>query len=92
MVVSSLVANAVETGGMTTIWGAGFQPGESVILTVLAVDGGVDKILISAPANDSGAFVVDAEIDLSPGLYTLVGTGSLGSTITSAPLMVSEEK
>ena len=91
-IVTSLVANAVETGGVTTIWGAGFQAGESVTLTVLAVGGGVDKILISAPANDSGAFMVDAEIDLPVGIYTLVGTGSSGSTETSAPLMVAEEK
>ena len=90
--VTSVVANAVETGGTTTIWGAGWQSGESVTLTVIAVDGGVDKILTSAPANGSGAFMVDAEIDLSPGVYSLTGTGSMGSTETSAPLVVSEAK
>ena len=86
------MGKSVETGGITTIWGAGFQPGESVTLTVLAIDGGVDKILITAPANSSGAFMLDAEIDLPPGIYTLVGIGSLGSTETSAPLVVAEEK
>ena len=34
----------------------------------------------------------DAEIDLPPGIYSLVGTGSMGSTETSAPLAVSETK
>ena len=91
-VVTSVVANAVETGGSTTIWGAGWQGGESVTLTVVAVDGGVDKILTSASTNGSGAFMVDAEIDLPPGIYSLVGTGSMGSTETSAPLAVSEAK
>ena len=88
---SSLVANAVETGGTTTIWGAGFHPGESITLTVLAVDGGTDKILISAPANQSGAFMVDVSVELDAGVYTLMGTGSMGSEATAA-LMVSEPK
>jgi hypothetical protein len=91
-VVTSLVANAVEAGGSTTIWGAGFQAGESVTLTVLAVGGGVDKILVSTPANDSGAFMIDTEIDLPVGIYSLVGIGGSGSTETSAPLMVAEAK
>ena len=88
---SSLVANAVEVGGTTTIWGAGFHPGEPVTLTVLAVGGGIDKILISVPANQSGAFMVDANVELAAGVYTLMGTGSMGSEATAA-LMVSEPK
>jgi hypothetical protein len=90
-VVTSLVANAVETGGGTTIWGAGFQSGESVMLTV-PLSGGVVRILTSATANDSGAFMIDADINLPVGIYTLVGTGGSGSTETSAPLMVAEAK
>ena len=86
------MANAVETGGSTTIWGAGFQAGESVTLKVVAVGVGVDRILISTPANDSGAFMIDAEINLPVGIYSLVGTGGSGSTETSAPLMVAEAK
>ena len=88
---SSMVANAVETGGTTTIWGAGFHPGESITLTVLAIDGGTDKILISVPANRSGAFMVDASVELAVGVYTLMGKGSMGSEATAA-LMVSEPK
>ena len=88
---SSLVANAVEVGGTTTIWGAGFHPGEPVTLTVLAVGGGIDKILIAVPANESGAFMVDANVELAAGVYTLMGTGSMGSEATAA-LMVSEPK
>ena len=88
---TSLVANAVETGGTTTIWGAGFRADEAVTLTVLAVGAGVDKILVSVPANMSGAFMVDAKIELDVGVYTLNGTGNLGSEATAA-LMVSEPK
>lgn len=88
---SSLVANAVETGGTTTIWGAGFHPGELITLTVLAIDGGTDKILISVPANPSGAFMVDASAELATGVYTLMGMGSMGSE-SAAALMVSEPK
>ena len=88
---SSLVANAVEVGGNTTFWGAGFHPDETVTLTALAAAQGQDRIIISTPSNSSGAFSVNAEIELDAGVYTVKAIGSMGSEATT-PLLVSEEK
>ena len=71
---------------MTTVYGSGFQSGENVTLTV----GGM--VLGSAAANDTGAFMMDVQIDLALGVHSLVATGDAGSTMTSAPLVVIEEK
>ena len=88
---SSLVANAVEPGGTTTFWGAGFHADETVTLTALAASQGQDTIIISTPSNSSGAFTVNAEIELAVGIYTVKAVGTMGSEAT-APLWVSEAK
>ncbi len=88
---SSLVANAVEPGGTTTFWGAGFHADETVTLTALAASQGQDTIIIATPSNSSGAFTVNAEIELAVGIYTVKAVGTMGSEAT-APLWVSEAK
>jgi hypothetical protein len=85
MPAPSLVANAVETGGMTMVYGSGFPEGEEVTLTASGV------ILASAAANADNAFMVEAEVTLDPGVYTLVATHASGPGVT-ATLLVVEEK
>jgi len=88
---SSLVANSVEPGGETTIWGAGFKPDEWVLLSAEEVAPGVNKGLKGTPANASGAFsVVIGSVDLAEGLYTLRAIGDKGSQAT-APLLVASK-
>jgi hypothetical protein len=88
---TSLVAAAVATGGDTMIWGAGFRPGEAVVVLALAAIASGDHIVIGGAANDSGAFMMEASISLDAGIYTLQATGESGSQAT-APLVVSESK
>ena len=86
---SSLVANPVEPGGETTIWGAGFKPNEWVLLSAAEVAPGVNKGLKGVPANASGAFsIVVDKVDLAEGLYSLWAIGDKGSQAT-APLLVA---
>ena len=91
MPAPSLVANAVETGGMTMVYGSGFTADEEVTLTVMQ-GGGADVILASATAGGAMTFMVEAEVTLDPGLYTLAATRSSGSPGVTAPLLVVEEK
>lgn len=89
---TSLAAGLVATGEETTVWGAGFLPGENVTLVAIGVaaDGG-DKIIIGDAANASGALMVDVVINLDAGIYTLMAVGAKGSR-ASAPLVVVEDK
>ncbi len=89
---TSLLVAEVATGDETTIWGAGFQAGESVALTALAGGtDGTDVILIGGEANGSGALQLTVKISLDAGIYTLSAVGSQGSR-SSAALVVVEEK
>lgn len=90
-VSSSLAAQPVEPGGSTTIWGAGFVPGEFVAVEVIGR--GANRILAGGEANASGAFAFDVTIgeegSLSQeGVYTLKATGDKGSESTG-PLLVA---
>jgi len=79
---SSLAASPAESGGTTTIYGAGFESDEMV--SILA--GG--KILAGGQANSDGAFVIEAKVDLEDGLYTIMASGSSNSEAT-APLLIA---
>jgi len=90
-VSSSLAAQPVEPGGSTTVWGAGFIPGEFVALEVIGR--GANRIIAGGEANASGAFAFDVTIgeegSLSQeGVYTLKATGDKGSESTG-PLLVA---
>ena len=88
---SSLAANPVEPNESTTIWGAGFMPGEFVSVLAVGASAGADRIVAGGEANDSGAFSVEATINLEVGVYTLMAVGSGGSEAT-APLLVATKE
>ena len=75
------------TGELNTFWAAGFAPGETVLLSIL----GGPEILVARDANESGAVMFEAKIDLGPGVYTAIATGELSGRATW-PLIVVEEK
>ena len=90
-VSSSLAAQPVEPGGSTTIWGAGFMPGEFVAIEVKGL--GANRIITGGEVNTSGAFAFDVTISADgplkeEGVYTLKATGDQGSEAT-APLLVA---
>ena len=87
---TSLIAGVVDTGGTTTIWGAGFKANESVSIVAVGV-AGRDTLIVGGSANSFGALMVDAKISLDIGVYTLKAVGSQGSEAT-APLVVVEAK
>ncbi|MDC0035176.1 collagen-like protein [Chloroflexi bacterium] len=89
-VAASLAATPAETGGVSTVYGAGFASGEMVSIIGVGASGGVDKILAGGEANASGAFQIDVKADLAAGLYTLTAQGSSNSEAT-APLLVADK-
>ncbi|MQG58919.1 MAG: collagen-like protein [SAR202 cluster bacterium] len=88
---TSLAAGAAVVGDRISLWGAGFNSGEAVVMLAVGASGGSDRIVASAMANDSGAFSTDATNTLDAGTYTLQAIGSDGSTAT-APLVILESK
>ena len=89
-VSASLAATPAETGGTSTVYGAGFAAGEMVSIIGVGAADGVDKILAGGEANASGAFQIDVKADLDAGLYTLTARGSSNSEAT-APLLVADK-
>ncbi len=83
----TLVATVAVTGAPNTFWASGFEPGETVSLGIVGGPG----ILVARDANDSGAVMLESRIDLDPGVYTVVATGSSGTQATW-PLVVVAEK
>ncbi|MCH8109889.1 MAG: hypothetical protein IIB15_07150 [Chloroflexi bacterium] len=95
---TSLAANPTTVNGDVTVWGAGFMPDEFVSITILSAVDGIDKILIGGPANDSGAFILEASIAvgdderaLAAGVFTILALGDRGSEAT-APLLILSDK
>ncbi len=84
---ATLVATVALTGATNTFWASGFEPGEMVSLGIV----GGPEILVARGANDSGAVLLEARIDLDPGVYTAVATGESGRRATW-PLVVVDEK
>jgi len=87
-VSSSLASQAVASGGTTTIWGAGFNPGEYA--TVEIIGRGKNRLIAGGEANSSGAFSFNVTISNSSGVYTLKANGDSGSEAT-APLLVTDK-
>ena len=56
----------------------------------VGIVGGPD-LLVGRTANESGAVILEAIVDLEPGIYTIRATGDQGSEAT-APLLILEEK
>ena len=83
----------VPVGGTLEVAGAGFTPGELVLVEIF-VGGGADSVIVDGGrANDAGAFLAaigSLPESLGAGLYT-VKARTLGSThVASAPLIVCE--
>ena len=82
--LASMSASPTESGGISSIYGAGFAPGE-----VVTVEAG-DRIIAGGKANSDGAFSIDAKVTLSAGLYSAKAIGSEG-TEAIAPLLVASK-
>ena len=81
-----LVADATTAGGSTSIYGAGFKANGQVAVTAIAAKGGLDKFLVGAQANASGAVSMTVSIadDWPEGVYTLIAEGEGGGKAAAA--------
>ena len=95
-VSSSLASTPTSPGQDTTLYGAGFLPGEFV--SVVIVGGDKDSVVGGGEANSSGAFMFNGRAPVSAdgvavfgtGVYTLLAKGDMGSEAT-APLLIVEK-
>ena len=93
-VSSSLASTPVSPGQDTTLYGAGFLPGEFVSVVLVGAD--KDSVVGGGVANDSGAFSFTGRAPISAdgvpvfgvGVYTLFAQGDMGSEAT-APLLIA---
>ena len=77
-----------------TVLGAGFYPGERVVITIahtatiqVVVEGSLLNEQIYA--SETGAFQATGTLPLSPGVYTLQSTGQESQLTDVAPVVVS---
>lgn len=92
-VSSSLATEPISPGQDTTVYGAGFMPGEFVTVSIVGADS--DSVIGGGEANSSGAFSFNGRAPLSAdgvpvfgvGVYTLRADGDMGSEAT-APLLI----
>ena len=90
----------VETGAKLQVAGAGFTPGEAVLLQIVVGGGTPNFNLDGGFANDAGAFLADTTQNfkggglpaaLGPGIYTIIARTTAGH-VASAPLVVLKPK
>ena len=90
---SSLASTPISPGQDTTVYGAGFLPGEFVSVVIIGVD--KNSVVGGGEANSSGAFSFAGRAPISAdgvpvfgmGVYTLKAQGDMGSEAT-APLLI----
>jgi hypothetical protein len=90
---SSLASTPISPGQDTTVYGAGFLPGEFVSVVIVGAD--KDSVVGGGEANASGAFMFNGRAPISAdgvpvygmGVYTLKAQGDMGSEAT-APLLI----
>ena len=90
---SSLASTPISPGQDTTVYGAGFLPGEFVSVSIIGAD--KDSVVGGGEANASGAFSFAGRAPISAdgvpvfgmGVYTLKAQGDMGSEAT-APLLI----
>ena len=70
---ADLVASAAS-GGNATVWGSGFESGETISLLI----GGFSSPVGRATANNSGAFSATISVNVADGVYTLWAEPSRG--------------
>ncbi len=93
---SSLAIQPAAPGENSTVWGAGFAPGEFVSVSIQG--DGATMIIAGGAANSSGAFSFAARVPvdsdgaavLGVGVYTVKATGDSGSEAT-APFMIADK-
>ena len=90
----SPVINVSSTEDGFTVLGAGFDPGDRVIITIahaltaaVVVDGSLLSEQISA--NETGAFQATGTLPLGEGVYTLEATGTDSRLRAIAPVVVA---
>ena len=90
---SSLASTPISPGQDTTVYGAGFLPGEFVSVVIIGAD--KNSVVGGGEANSSGAFSFAGRAPISAdgvavfgmGVYTLFAQGDMGSEAT-APLLI----
>ncbi|NHI16198.1 choice-of-anchor G family protein [Microbacterium excoecariae] len=78
--------DTVDQGGSTTITGSGFEPDETVTITVDGVEVG------TATVQDDGTFefVYDVPEDAEPGTFDVVATGDVSNTPATDELTIEQ--
>ena len=90
----SPVISVSGEGSEVTVLGAGFAPGERVILNVAhtafaqVIRGGDDLLEAQFSANETGAFSVTGTLPLGPGVYSLVATGADSRKTAVVPVVI----
>ncbi len=78
-----------------TVYGAGFQPGEGVLIKLLAATTTGDLPLIGGEANKSGAFklvkTTALPAALLPGVYTAQASGDKGSRANAVIVIIAKK-
>lgn len=82
----------LQQGGQLDAIGAGFQPGETVLVQIFRSEGGINPIVGGGVANDAGVFQVSANLPevLEVGTYSVRALVVGGDWVASAPLVVIE--
>ena len=83
----------VPVGGRLQVFGAGFTPGELVLIEIFMGDGIPPVIVEGGRANDAGAFeatTASLPESLVAGLYTVKARTIVSPHTASAPLIVCE--
>ena len=82
----------IQQGGGLDAIGAGFEPGETVLVQIFRMQNGINPIVGGGVANEAGVFQVSASLPevLEVGTYTLRALVIGGDWVASAPLVVIE--
>ena len=84
----------VPQGGNLDVIGAGFDPGETVLIQIFRAQSGINPIVGGGVANDAGVFQVSAALReaIEVGAYTVRALVIGGDWVASAPLLIVEKE
>ena len=79
----------VPVGGTIKVAGAGFEPGEVVLFTVVQGEGRLNIIIEGGDANGAGAFLAESQLPetVTAGFYT-VRALTVGGHVASTPIII----
>ena len=82
----------VQQGGNLDVIGAGFDPGETVLVQIFTSESGINPIVGGGVANDAGVFQVSATVReaIAVGAYSVRALVVGGDWVASAPLIIIE--